>query len=354
MGIFEKLKNALFEEEYVEVVEKPKTQKVSKKKTAPREKIKEKYSNKDNDFEEEEKPVAKKVVLPEKRESHIPDDDVDDEIETIDDVKEEEQHSTFKMIDDDDFKVDDDIPPAVSEPKIVKVIEKDDTIPPYSMKRDRDEKLYPSKAPKNTGPQPYGIEETPQSTVKEYNIYEKKEEKSYFKPSPIISPIYGILDKNYSKEDIVPKREIRLTSSLAREKVSVDDVREKAFGKNEEPVSHRSRVDNNDPTFELEKDDTNLLVDLSSDDDKPSVKDVTMGDAVEYFQDLGLEYNVDYVDAGKKTSGRREKKVYDDDITIDNFESTEKKTEVVQKKNDDGDTDDNLFDLIDSMYQDQD
>ena len=354
MGIFEKLKNALFEEEYVEVVEKPKTQKVSKKKTAPREKIREKYSNKDNDFEEEEKPVAKKVVLPEKRESHIPDDDVDDEIETIDDVKEEEQHSTFKMIDDDDFKVDDDIPPAVSEPKIVKVIEKDDTIPPYSMKRDRNEKLYPSKAPKNTGPQPYGIDETPQSTVKEYNIYEKKEEKSYFKPSPIISPIYGILDKNYSKEDIVPKREIRLTSSLAREKVSVDDVREKAFGKNEEPVSHRSRVDNNDPTFELEKDDTNLLVDLSSDDDKPSVKDVTMGDAVEYFQDLGLEYNVDYVDAGKKTSGRREKKVYDDDITIDNFESTEKKTEVVQQKNDDGDTDDNLFDLIDSMYQDQD
>ena len=354
MGIFEKLKNALFEEEYVEVVEKPKTQKVSKKKTAPREKIREKYSNKDNDFEEEEKPVAKKVVLPEKRESHIPDDDVDDEIETIDDVKEEEQHSTFKMIDDEDFKVDDDIPPAVSEPKIVKVIEKDDTIPPYSMKRDRNEKLYPSKAPKNTGPQPYGIDETPQSTVKEYNIYEKKEEKSYFKPSPIISPIYGILDKNYSKEDIVPKREIRLTSSLAREKVSVDDVREKAFGKNEEPVSHRSRVDNNDPTFELEKDDTNLLVDLSSDDDKPSVKDVTMGDAVEYFQDLGLEYNVDYVDAGKKTSGRREKKVYDDDITIDNFESTEKKTEVVQKKNDDGDTDDNLFDLIDSMYQDQD
>ncbi len=354
MGIFEKLKNALFEEEYVEVVEKPKTQKVSKKKTAPREKIKEKYSNKDDDFEEEEKPVAKKVVLPEKRESHIPDDDVDDENGTIDDVKEEEQHSTFKMIDDDDFKVDDDIPPAVSEPKIVKVIEKDDTIPPYSMKRDRDEKLYPSKVPKNTGPQPYGIEETPQSTVKEYNIYEKKEEKSYFKPSPIISPIYGILDKNYSKEDIVPKREIRLTSSLAREKVSVDDVREKAFGKNEEPVPHRSRVEDNDPTFELEKDDTNLLVDLSSDDDKPSVKDVTMGDAVEYFQDLGLEYNVDYVDAGKKTSGRREKKVYDDDITIDNFESTEKKTEVVQKKNDDGDTDDNLFDLIDSMYQDQD
>lgn len=359
MGIFEKLKNALFEEEYVEVVEKPKTQKVSKKKTTPKEKIKEKYSSKNEDFDEEEKPIAKKVVLPEKRDNHVSDDDeddkvIDDEIESIEVDEPLEKHSTFKMIDDDDFRVDDDIPPAISEPKIVKVIEKDDTIPPYSMKRDRDEKLYPSKAPKNIGPQPYGIEETPQSTVQEYNIYEKKEEKSYFKPSPIISPIYGILDKNYSKDDIVPKREVRLTSSLAREKVSVDDVREKAFGRNEEVVSHRSRVEDNDPTFELEKDDTNLLVDLSSEDDKPSVKDVTMGDAVEYFQDLGLEYNVDYVDAGKKTSGRREKKVYDDDITIDNFESTEKKTEVVQKKNDDNDTDDNLFDLIDSMYQDQD
>lgn len=32
-----------------------------------------------------------------------------------------------------------------------------------------------------------------------------REEKKVFKPSPIISPVYGILDKNYQKEDIMPK-----------------------------------------------------------------------------------------------------------------------------------------------------
>ena len=82
-----------------------------------------------------------------------------------------------------------------------------------------------------------------------------------------------------------------------------------------------------------------------------------MGDALEYFQDLGLEYNVDYVDAGKKnTTPKREKEVYADDITADNFEVNDVKEEPVIKKektSDLVDTDDNLFDLIDSMYQDQ-
>ena len=59
-------------------------------------------------------------------------------------------------------------------------------------------------------------------------------------------------------------------------------------------------------------DDENLLVDLTIDDDNPFVKEVTMGDALEYFQDLGLEYNVDYVDAGKEKSTRRVKEHYEE------------------------------------------
>ena len=53
MSIFEKLKNALFEEEYVEVDEKPKVKSVPKKKVTSKEKIKEKYTNNNDD-----KPVA--------------------------------------------------------------------------------------------------------------------------------------------------------------------------------------------------------------------------------------------------------------------------------------------------------
>ena len=52
-------------------------------------------------------------------------------------------------------------------------------------------------------------------------------------------------------------------------------------------------------------DDNNLLVDLSSDVSKPAVKEVTMGDALEYFEDLGLEYNVDYKDNSiERATGR--------------------------------------------------
>ena len=369
MSIFEKLKNALFEEEYVEVEEKPKTKSVPKKKVSSKDKIKEKYSKRQEleDEEEEvkekeEKPVAKKVVLPEKRDVYVPEEEdvelTDEDFEIKPKRVEEEVHNTFKMIDDEDFTVDDTPSYTVSEPTIVKVIDKDDSIPPYSVSRDsRDQKLYPSK-PKNTGPHPYGIEETPQATVQEYNSYEQKDEKSYFKPSPIISPIYGILDKNYSKEDIVPKREVKFTSSFDRDKVSVDDVRKKAFGRHEEDNSAKTSTESVLPTFEVEDSDSNLLVDLSSDNDKPAVKDVTMGDALEYFQDLGLEYNVDYVDAGKKATGRREKASYDDDITAARFseEEEEHKTIVEKKeeKKEDVTDDDNLFDLIDSMYQDQD
>ena len=54
-----------------------------------------------------------------------------------------------------------------------------------------------------------------------------KEEKHVFKPSPIISPVYGILDKNYQKEDL------RLTgdeiTSSSKEDM-VDTFRNKAYG----------------------------------------------------------------------------------------------------------------------------
>ena len=60
-----------------------------------------------------------------------------------------------------------------------------------------------------------------------------------------------------------------------------------------------------------------------------------MGDAEEYFQDLGLEYNVDYKDIShEKATGRRSDMKKDDDYQ--NVDNTA--------------LEDNLFDLIDSMY----
>ena len=61
------------------------------------------------------------------------------------------------------------------------------------------------------------------------------EEKKNFKPSPIISPVYGVLDKNYHKDDIIPKREIR-TDRVGGE-LTIDDVRNKAYGALEEDMN---------------------------------------------------------------------------------------------------------------------
>ena len=114
--------------------------------------------------------------------------------------------------------------------------------------------------------------------------------------------------------------------------------------------------------LEEEEEDSNLLVDLSKDESKPSIKEVTMGDAMEYFDDLGLEYNVDYKDASKeKAVMRRSKDNYDDKPELFAIDDKDKDKEinenkvvekepVVNNSTIDVENDDNLFDLIDSMY----
>ena len=372
MSVFDKLKNALFEVEYVEVEEKPK-----------KEKKKSHHLKKEKEAKKEvEKPIAKKIVLPKKEdkieqleEEELKDEDF--EIRPKDETIKEPKHN-FKFMDDEDFEV-------VEEPKIVEAyaVEELDNEPVkekhhkelkeehnyanrvepshYSFEeKPRVESSFVSKESR-----PYGVDNSYKVPVHEYGTYEKKEEKQYFKPSPIISPIYGILDKNYKKEDVVSKKEIRITSNYSRTNVNVDDIRNKAFGRR---GNRQEIVDPEKNTFEVEEEDENLLVDLTDDKDRPEVKEVTVGDAMEYFQDLGLEYNVDYVDASKE---KKVSKQPENEKKVEKVENKkeEKKEEVKKKetkvaevkeekptvkvenesKKQDVD-DDNLFDLIDSMY----
>jgi len=55
------------------------------------------------------------------------------------------------------------------------------------------------------------------------------EQPRVFKPSPIISPIYGILDKDYKKEEIVSRKDtpVKEIENTAR---NYDSVRRKAYG----------------------------------------------------------------------------------------------------------------------------
>ncbi len=59
---------------------------------------------------------------------------------------------------------------------------------------------------------------------------EKKEEKKVFKPTPIISPVYGVLDKNYHKEDIKTKNNNANNTYYNHKEISIDAIRKKAYG----------------------------------------------------------------------------------------------------------------------------
>lgn len=80
--------------------------------------------------------------------------------------------------------------------------------------------------------------EKPKKVDKKVNNYfekpkkkeEVKQEKKVFKPSPIISPIYGVLDKNYHKEDIKTKNNSFNNTYYNHKDVSIDDIRKKAYG----------------------------------------------------------------------------------------------------------------------------
>ncbi len=180
-----------------------------------------------------------------------------------------------------------------------------------------------------------------------HEVYEangEREEKHTFQRSPIISPVWGILDKNYRKEEIVPKKDIRLTTN--NQKADLDAVREKAYGDLANEIT--SSLEKIDKTASANKEESgledNLLYDLS-DNEGPSVKKVTVGDAEEYYQDLGLEYNVDY------KMEKEEPKEEDERKELELVQDSLEKEEIIDSQSDeDNEDEDNLFDLIDSMY----
>ena len=312
MKLLDKLKNALFEEEYVEVEEK---QEVKKK----------------------EKPIAKKIIIDDKpKKAPVKEDLI---------VEEEKKESPnrdfkFKAILDDDFINLEHEKKEEKTPKVEPKMEEKNR----ETKRETKEKrpLYQGekkKEEKNI----YGSNLDKEIKIHEYGGYEKQKEKKEFHPSPIISPIYGVLDQNYKKDDIVTKKEIRITSSYKSKNIDVDSVREKAYGNTddifEEELTSNKKHDE-EPIETDELDDFEIteeesLLDISA-ENTPSVAKVTMGDAEEYYSDLGLEYNIDYKDAShEKATGRR--------TDLKDF-----KEDDYQKE--DTSIEDNLFDLIDSMY----
>ena len=152
--------------------------------------------------------------------------------------------------------------------------------------------------------------EQPKKEVKSSYLKEQtkvKEEKKHFKPTPIISPVYGVLDKNYNKEDIAQKKETPITYTSTR--ISIDEVRKKAYGTLEDDLES-TLVGNNSILFNDATKEEDLFDELI-DEAKP-VKEEPIN-------------------------------IIDDDINMIE--------EAMEPKKDDPITESELFDLIDSMYE---
>ena len=147
------------------------------------------------------------------------------------------------------------------------------------------------------------IEENPSKRENKYaDMFKQKtsnepKPERVFKPSPVISPVYGVLDKNYTKDEVKLQDESSYEIPRGSKKIDFETVRNKAYGSLTDDI--RNNLCENCELYQEVKitknadkkkaiDDSNLLVDMT--EDTPSNKDVTLGDAEDNYFDFGVSY----------------------------------------------------------------
>ena len=224
-----------------------------------------------------------------------------------------------------------------------------------------------------------------ETNKKTSELYPKKEEeiKPKFKASPVISPVYGILDKNYTKEEVREKDEGD-TMKRPSKKVDFETVRKKAFGNLADEIKDNLLCENCELYKEVKKisalKEDDLLYDMTVDDDK----EVTIENAYENYREFGVAYepkvqkkeevseekeeiiNKTSLDDIIKNNNelKEEKLVYtkmddkiDDDEVVEEVmpevisEEKEENVPSRQEKKKETKVDDDFFKLIDSMYK---
>ena len=337
MGFLSKVKNIFFEEEIIEVEDEPKKTK-------------------------KEEPVAKKIELPkvEKVREEEVEYTFEDEEQEIDlsDMPEEKENKFPMDFDEEDFREEELAEEEVvyQEPAVSRRSERRKT-PVYDYEEPKVEEVFEEEPVEETAPKydfemEYGKEKDKDSET--HGLYEGKNAKKAFTPTPIISPIYGILDKNYKKDDVVTKKEIRLSS--APKKIDLDTVREKAYGDLTSDISQSMEEVHEVKKYEEDvvdlSEEEDLLYDLNDDTKPAAVKEVTVGDAEEYFNELGLEYNIDYKDTSVENSKASKEKTRRSTEDIEEEPKDIEPDDVAEEVEEDTDEglESNLFDLIESMY----
>ncbi len=332
MGVLNKIKNFFVEEveedeedEEEEVVEQQQEEQLARKVEVPKKsfrdrfKLREKLEEEEEDEEEEEQKIELEeqepnVYIPKNSNVSFEEEEVvppPKEEPTFEEVEEDvlpSRSSRVPLVFEDDnlFQDEEDYAPAVPEEVVEEEKEEEEEEPtPPPKEKYKPPLLYQGRKESNY------IDSIKKETYNKPKREENGVDGKKFKPSPIISPIYGILDKNYKKDEIRTITDKSFNSE--KKEKQIDSIRKKAYGREvKEVLKKEDRV---------EKTDKNV----NFNHETPAVSKVTIADADEYYNDLGLAYNVDYKDMSRS-------------------QTTKKKEEPKEKD------DDNLFDLIDSMY----
>ena len=207
-------------------------------------------------------------------------------------------------------------------------------------------------------------------------LYPKKEvvvEKPKFKPTPVISPVYGILDKNYTKEEVREKSEDNFEMKRPSKKVDFETVRKKAFGNLTDEIKDNLLCENCELYKEVKRissiSSDDLLYDMMVDDkvEEP----VTIERAYDNYEDFGVAYEpkkdvpkvenvttiinnntevniAEKIEIEEKVVEKKEEKELD--MSTYNDEVDEKIPSRQEKKKE-SKVDDDFFQLIDSMYK---
>lgn len=293
MGLLNKIKDILFEDEEVEEIEKKKDDKKG--------------------IKSQDKPIVEKVEPQKRNELEDNTPPVREQPKTTFQPKKEEKYNT------------------VSERELFK---SENTFPfpefdeeEFSTSMSRQQR---QKSPTNV------LEyEKKKKTERKFDLgrYERIEtrevvEKKKFKPSPIISPVYGILNEDYKIEDIKDKTEVNNSNNL-----DFSSVRKKAFGEIESLEAEPKE------TFYEET----VTVKLQENPEEKKQKEKTIDELLEDTADVKI--NLD-------SQHRKEQNIdeYDKiDEDLEEIIEPSPKKENIQFEDDDT-LENDLFDLIDSMY----
>lgn len=158
------------------------------------------------------------------------------------------------------------------------------------------------------------------------NSVVEKEETKIFKPTPIISPVYGILDKNYHKEDIVDRT---IANDLEFKEDKIDMVREKAYGTLEDELENT--LFGNSILFKKDDEET------EDSDEEVEIEEIDEDSISSLTEDVGKE--LDQLLENKKKRGLLKSK----------------KTNEKKQEKEEIDEDEDLLGFIDStLYKDGD